>query len=284
MIRQASESDLPQLISLWQEAFGDTEEEALFYFQHRHQHQNMLVFEMGSEISGMLSMLPVHLHSPKQIISARYVFAVATKKARRGQGISTRLLEAAHQKMQREGSSASILVPAESSLFEYYGKRGYQTGFQVDQVHLKAGEISSWGAEGRLERCDAANYLAIRDDVYKNSQMFVRWDIDALRFIRHSAMTFGGGMFSISIGKRQAAAVCEARGDFIRVTELACGKEIWQQAMALIHQHFQSAKYQLRMQEGSLTEGSTQPFGMIHWLGEPTQTIGEPPYLAFAKD
>ena len=284
MIRQARESDLPQLISLWLEAFGDTEEEALFYFQHRHKHQNMLVFEMGSEISGMLSMLPVHLHSPKQIISARYVFAVATKKARRGQGISTRLLEAAHQKMQEEGASASILVPAESSLFEYYGKRGYKTGFQVDQVHLKAGDISSWGAEGRLERCDAGKYLAIRDDVYKSSQLFVRWDLYALQFIMHSAITSGGGMFIISIGKRQAAAVCEARGDFIRVTELACGKDMWQQAMALIHQHFQSGKYQLRMQEGSLIEGSTQPFGMIHWLGEPMQATGETPYLAFAKD
>lgn len=284
MIRQARESDLPQLISLWQEAFSDTEEETLFYFQHRHKHQNMLVFEMGSEISGMLSILPVQLRSPKQIIPARYVFAVATKKARRGQRISTRLLEAAHQKMQLEGASASILVPAEPSLFEYYDKRGYKTGFQVDQVHLKAGEISSWGVEGRLERCSAGKYLAIRDDVYKNSQMFVRWDLDALQFIRHSAIISGGAMFSISIGKRQAAGVCEARGDFIRVTELACGKDMWQQAMALIHQHFQSEKYQLRMQEGSLIEGSTQLFGMIHWLGEPMQTIGEAPYLAFAKD
>ena len=275
---------MPQLISLWQEAFGDTAEEALFYFQHRHKQQNMFVFEIGSEISGMLSMLPVHLHSPKQIIQARYVFAVATKKTRRGQGISTRLLEAAHQKMQAEGSSASILVPAEPSLFEFYGKRGYKTGFQVDQVHLKAGEISSRGVKGRLKRCCADKYLSIRNDVYKSSQMFVRWDLDALQFIRHSVMASGGAMFSISIGKRQAAAVCEARGDFIRVTELACSKDMWQQAMALIHQHFQSEKYQLRMQEGSLPEGSTQPFGMIHWLGEPMQTMGEAPYLAFAKD
>ena len=108
MIRFAQEADLPALLQLWQEAFGDgSGEEASYYFARRHQPQHMLVALEKGRVAGMLTMLPSRAGRPRQLISRRYILAVATLKAFRGQGISTRLLEAAHSHMRQTGAAAS---------------------------------------------------------------------------------------------------------------------------------------------------------------------------------
>jgi len=284
MIRQPRDSDLPELISLWQEAFGDAEEEAAFYFRLRHRHGNMLVMEKEGRIAGMLSMLPVTLTAKSFCIPGRYVFAVATKKENRGQGISTALLDAAHEAMRREGTAVSLLVPADDGLYAFYRKRGYQTAFYLHEIILSAEEISPSPATGEVSLCGADEYFRIRSAAFTSSKLFAQWDRDALEFVRRSAEASGGALLRLRAGNAEAAAVCEVREGIVRVSELALDGFIWRDAMALIHRHFKAERYILRLPEGMLGRDSLRPFGMIRWLREPPQMEGSPPWLALAKD
>lgn len=284
MIRHPDDADLPQLVALWQEAFGDSELEARYYFRHRHKHEYMLLAEDCGQISCMMSMLPLELRTPDKQLKARYVFAVATKVDFRGQGLSTKLLEEAHRRMAQEGIEASLLVPASPSLFEYYGKRGYRHMFKIDEINLKPGELGQPAASSRIEACSADEYLKARDEFFRGSRLYARWDREALQFASRFESAGKHEMLKMHIGGLNAVAVCVDRGDFYRVSELACDQSVWREAMALIHRHIQADSYLLRMREGSLPQGSTRHFGMIHWFAEVKADSGSPAYLAFAKD
>lgn len=284
MIRQAQPRDLPQLISLWQEAFLESEAAAQFYFARRHEDQNLLVIEDEGEIAGMLTMLPVSLRVQGRDWPARYVFAVATRKTRRKQGISSSLLAAAHEAMKAEGCLASLLVPATPDLFDYYGKRGYAPQFYVDEVRVDAREIEAWPLTGQLAACDAQAYLKLRDQAFSACSPYVRWDEKALAFIKAGNEATGGAMLQLSYHNKTAAAVCEAQGDVLRVTEFAGDKADWRIALSLIHRRFQAKRYLVMLPVGEQPEGTVKPFGMIHWLKDPPAQQGDIPYLAFAKD
>lgn len=283
MIRHPEDKDLPGLRALWQEAFGDSAEETAYYFTHRHRHGNMLVYTIDDDIAGMLSMLPLELVSGSQVFKARYIFAVATKKSFRSRGISTELLESAHRMLLQEGCTAALLVPAEPSLFTYYGKRGYHTAFMVDQMEISGDDLMEVDVSGHVMPCSAGEYKALRDRAFAGSSLYARWDEDALRFIGRSVTDGGGAMLRLEFDGLTAAAVLEQREGFVRVNELVCAPDAWHRALALIHQQVKAPAYQLRLQEGHL--GMGREFGMLRWLSPaPELAEGSAPYLAFAKD
>lgn len=284
MIRTSLPEDLPQLLTLWQEAFGDTKEETMFYFDHRHQAKNMLVLEQGSAILGMLSMLPVDLLNRGKVYPARYVFAVATKTLYRGQGVSTKLFDAAHEQMKEEGAAASLLVPATPSLFEFYRKRGYQTTFYQDMVTLRAEEIQKILPSGDAHPCTVENFYCLRERAFSNSALFARWDKEAVCFIIQNTEKSGGAVLHLRSVSGEGAAVCEQRDGGIRLTELALDQMAWPEALAIIHHALKAERYEVRLPQGMSGHGETIPFGMLHPFRDLPIDKGNPPWLALAKD
>ncbi len=284
MIRQAQPHDLPQLISLWQEAFLENEADARFYFDNRHQDQNMLVHEENGDVTGMLSMLPLTLVADGHRMPARYVFAVATRISHRGQGISTRLLQKAHHLMTAEGSAASVLVPAEPSLFAYYEKRGYEPRFDLDQVDVKGADIAQVAVTGQMTPLSALEYKQQRDAFFAEGYLFAQWDKTALGYIKQGNELTGGGMVKLRFGDQTAYAVIEQRGELVRVSEYLGEKTQYQKALALIHQQFKASSYRMLLPVTETILGEKRPFGMIHWLKTPANPANLTGYLAFAKD
>ncbi len=284
MIRFAQDSDLPALNALWQEAFEASAQEADFYFSKRHRHDNMLVATANDDLAGMLSMLPITLVTHSETLSARYVFAVATFKQFRGQGISSQLLEAAHTHMQEAGMAASILVPASPSLFDFYGKRGYETAFYLDSLTLFPQELSVAPPDTSISPCSTLDYLRLRDQAFSSSSLYVRWDQDALAFMADSTRADGGDLLYIKTPQGEAACLYEWRDGSVRVTELALAGLSWQASLAALHQHVNAPSYTLRMPEGTLPGADHLPFGMVHWFTQPALSQGDAPYLSLAKD
>ena len=204
MIRFALDSDLPALHALWQEAFEAEVQEAEHYFAHRHRHENMLVALRENEVAGMLSMLPISLVTQEKTLPARYVFAVATFRKFRGQGISSQLMEAAHAHMQKEGMAASLLVPASKSLFDFYRKRGYETRFWLDSLSLSAHDIAQPPPDAIISPLRAKDYFRLRNQAFSVSALFARWDEEALAFMIASAREDGGGALYIKTSQGKA--------------------------------------------------------------------------------
>lgn len=301
MIRHSREDDLPQLLALWQEAFGDTEDDARFYFKHRHHHENMLIHtEPKGTISGMLTMLPITLYSQSQSMAARYIFAVATSLAHRDQGISSRLLAAAHEHARKLGAAACVLVPAENSLFEYYGKRGYQTAFSVKQLtwvtHVTE-QNPAWlnrqmskalnnlkKQQTTISLCDTADWELLRNQSYAKSCLYGKWDINALEYINHSLQAGKAGVMHLTATGQQAAAVCEKREDTVRILELASPGIPWQWCLAMVHEHFKADQYLLRLSSDENIPIQARHFGMIHWIKPALECSGASPWLSLVKD
>lgn len=283
MIRFAQDGDHPALKALWSEIFGDAMESVDAYFALRHRNENMLVDAQDHVIAGMLSMLPFTLQSGDRRFSARYVYAVATHPTCRNQGVSTRLMEAAHEMMQSRGEEASVLVPASPGLFDFYGKRGYKTEFLLDVVRFDAGQLPLFPKDGRFSPCSPREYARLRDKAFSSSRLYARWEESA---VSYAMKTFGpqGGVTHLYAGGREGCAAWERQDHTVLVRELAlCGLDA-ATALAILHRELNATSYQVRLPEGSHPGGQTLPFGMIRWLIPEPDLHGEAPYFSLALD
>ena len=187
--------------------------------------------------------------------------------------------------MRADGVLASLLVPATPPLFDFYGKRGYETRFFIDSLSLFPQDLPPAPPEARVTPCEAQDYLRLRDQAFSGSALYARWDMEAIRFAIRSLKDAGsGGALRVSTPQGQAVCLYEKREEGFRITELALLNLSWKTAMAAMHQRLNAPAYTLHMPKGSLPKAQTLPFGMIRWLGPVPQTQGSAPYLSIAKD
>ena len=139
MFRLAANSDLPGIIALWQEAFGDTPEAVSHFFESFPNCRSYVAEEAG-EIISMVHALPQTL-SPD--IPAAYIYAVATLQRDRGKGLCRKLMAFAEADLQHRGFACCVLTPGEESLFAFYTNLGYETVFTRKHTAFDRGrEIS----------------------------------------------------------------------------------------------------------------------------------------------
>lgn len=156
MFRTAIKSDLPRIIALWQEAFGDSPK-AVTYFFESFPNCISYVAEEGGEITSMVHALPQVL-SPDT--PAAYVYAVATLRSHRGKGLCRELMAFAEEDLQRRGFGCAVLTPGEQSLFDFYEHLGYKTAFTRKRTVFEGGREISLAA-----------YLARREELLTASHM-----------------------------------------------------------------------------------------------------------------
>lgn len=273
MIRFAGPGDLPRLMALWAQIFGDSPEAVEGYFARRHEDGNMLVFVEDGVLCGMLSMLPLALIAHGAEYPARYVYAVATDPAFRGRGIATALLSRAHEEMAARGVAASVLVPASEGLFGYYAKRGYRTAFSIDVKDYPAGALAPFPAGGAFEPCKTSTYARIRDAAFAAAGLYALWDQAAVAFacegMNLTKLTLDGGV---------GCALWERDGDGVFVRELALLGMGVPAALSILHRTAGAASYRVRL------PGRAVPFGMIRWLIPQPEGTDGPGYLALALD
>ena len=139
MLRTAVKTDLPGIIALWQEAFGDSPE-AVSYFFKSFPNCISYVAEDGGEVVSMVHALPQTL-SPDT--PAAYIYAVATLRTHRGKGLCRALMAFAEADLQTRGFACAVLTPGELGLFDYYERLGYETAFTRRRVKFSGGTAIS---------------------------------------------------------------------------------------------------------------------------------------------
>lgn len=150
MFRPATKQDRPGITALWGEAFGDAKE-AVDDFFAAFPHCRSYVAEEDGRVVCMVHALPQILRAQTDVPAA-YLYAVATAKEFRGQGLCSRLMAFAEADLQKNGFVCAVLTPGEQSLFEFYEKLGYETAFTRGHTTFSGGrEIS------------VAEYAALRE-------------------------------------------------------------------------------------------------------------------------
>ena len=128
-INSPTPAQVPQLRSLWQEAFGDTEEFLDIFQAKAMSADRCRCVTVDGEVAAALYWFDC-LHMGKRIA---YLYAVATAKKHRGKGLCHALMENTHQWLREHDYAGAILVPQSEDLFRFYGKMGYETCSQVKE-------------------------------------------------------------------------------------------------------------------------------------------------------
>ena len=107
---------------LYREIFPE-DTEAFLDFYYRKRPKRILAMEEDGEMIAMLHLNPFLLSFFGKEIKASYIYAVATKKEKRRQGIMGELLRYAFQLLKEEGEAFCILIPVAESIYSPYGFR-----------------------------------------------------------------------------------------------------------------------------------------------------------------
>lgn len=139
---------IPQLRLLWKEAFGDPDWFLDAFFAAAFSPDRCRCITAGDRTAAVLYWFDCALGHQK----IAYIYAVATAKAHRGQGLCHRLMADTHAHLLRSGYSGAVLVPQQESLRQFYRGMGYRNAGGMEEFSCAAGgEPVSLRAIGREE-------------------------------------------------------------------------------------------------------------------------------------
>lgn len=108
--------------ALWQQAFGDSTEFINGFFRTGFSPDRCRALEKNGTLAAVLYWFDCQWEDKK----VAYLYAVATDKAFRGQGLCRQLMSQTHRELREAGYAGAALVPAEEGLFQMYEKLGYR--------------------------------------------------------------------------------------------------------------------------------------------------------------
>ena len=122
--------DFMHLRTLWQQAFGDSDEALGAFFSVGFSPDRFnCVLEAGVPVSA-LYWFDCSLHGQK----FAYLYAIATEVSHRGKGYFHRLMEDTHAILKSRGYSGIVLSPADEGLFDLYKSLGYRRAVTATEI------------------------------------------------------------------------------------------------------------------------------------------------------
>lgn len=134
MIRFAQPGDLSAIRALWETCFPDDTGFNPYYFDHLFSLCDTLLYESDGQIAAMVQMLPYTLRVHDTDFPVTYIYGACTHPNFRRRHLMSELLSASFDWDQQHGRIASILIPQEAWLFDFYRPFGYLPQFSVHTV------------------------------------------------------------------------------------------------------------------------------------------------------
>lgn len=144
------------LRSLWKQAFGDTDAFLDSFFSTAFAPDRCLQAAKDGALAAALYWFDCEAEGRK----IAYIYAVATDKNFRRQGICHKLMGKVHEILKNRGYSGTILVPGEPALEDFYAPMGYRACTQLREVFCARGpELVP------LRPIDGAEYARLRREL-----------------------------------------------------------------------------------------------------------------------
>ena len=239
---------LPGLKALWQEAFGDEEAFIDSFFSSGFSPERCLCILKNETVSAAAYWFDCQWGAEK----VAYLYAVATAKAQRGQGLCHALLEQLHELLRQQGYAGSLLVPGEPGLERLYGSMGYRYAGGMQEQSYAAGTPLP------IRQISPRTFAALRREYLP--QGGVAQEGENLSFLSTMARFYAGDDFLLATGNTDG---CLQGLELLGNTDAAPG-----------------IVAALGFQEGSFRFPGKRPFAMWRSI-----SVGEAPtYFGFAFD
>lgn len=130
IIDRPTKDQLPELCSLWCEAFGDTEEFFGIFQRTAYSEERCRCLTLDGSVAAALYWFDCECDGQR----IAYLYAIATRAEHRGKGLCRALMENTHAQLRALGYTAALLVPSEPSLFGFYEKMGYKASSGIGEL------------------------------------------------------------------------------------------------------------------------------------------------------
>lgn len=199
------------LRNLWHEAFGDSEEFVDAFFNHCASDEVLHTLSLDGRPVSALYALPYTVMYNGQINSVAYIYAVATDKEFRGQGLMRHLMAHVHESLCKSGCAAALLLPSSPSLADYYASMGYRVCASRRTALLECGSCDG-SLCVKCEALDNDSYAFICNSLARRKNNIIH-PKSSLAMNVASCRLSGGGLF---IAKRCDTVVAAA---FVTIEE-----------------------------------------------------------------
>lgn len=167
-LRPAYAADIPAMGALWRQVFGDSEEVTDAFYRAFPRCRAAMAENGAGEIISVVHTLPQTLVFPGGTLPVAYLYAIATRKDCRGQGVASALVRFTEALLERLGYAIAVLTPAEPSLFAFYAKLGYVPAFTRSRTPFPGGtEISAEEYRRRREELLDLPHIAYGLDTFR---------------------------------------------------------------------------------------------------------------------
>ena len=253
---------------LWKQAFGDDPRYIDWFYQCCWHPENMLLLLEDGKLASMLALLPHGLTLPNGAeATAYYVYALATDAAVRSKGYGRQLLHYVDDHLRALGADCVTVVPAEPSLFKFFGTVGFAPGFSTRKVELLRDESKEPQPGDQVFPATPEEYNAIRNRLLAGTPA-VTYDTELVRYQEGMCRLSGGGLYRILAGGVEGCAAVEyADEDSVLFKELLLPSQNIPQALAVFAQIMPGRRCHVRTPacwEG-LPGSYLQSFGMLKW-------------------
>lgn len=143
--------DSKQIINIWQQAFGDTDEEIIFFIENC-KNKSCLGFFENNRLLSMMYLVDCICDGDM----SKYVYAACTLENMQGNGYMSRLLDYC-----KENFKTFCLIPADERLVDFYFHRGLTEKTKTEKLIFdESEEIKEYLFEGcELEKPFVMKYI-----------------------------------------------------------------------------------------------------------------------------
>ena len=215
--REYRPSDIPALISLWTDIFGDSEPLVSAFFRVLPDIGTCFIAECGGELSGMASVLTdLLLKDGENCTKCAYIYAVATDECFRGAGIGGTLSRMAAEFGREQGAEIICTLPADDGLYAMYEKT---TGLNNTLRRKKISVLRGSAQEEQFQPVPASpeEYNRKREELLSSSPHLSVSD-RSIEFLKALCIENSGDIY-ISYS---CCAALYLSGDEVFFTELIC--------------------------------------------------------------
>lgn len=182
-----------ELRQLWKDTFGDSDDFLDTFFKTAFSFNRCMCATLNNKIVAALYWFDCELDQ-KEIA---YIYAVATAKEHRGQGLCHKLMEFTHNHLKENGYAGAILSPAEKSLFDFYERMRYQTCAYNKELHFAEDTLFAFEHKDiHLRKITKNEFAKLRRDYLGNDAVIQ--ENENLDFLETQADFYAGENFLLA--------------------------------------------------------------------------------------